>query len=305
MTTSSIPPNLPTRHLVRRAFDAAAKSYDENAYLQREIADRLFERLEYIKLQPNRSLDLGCGTGYVSQKLLTRDPESQIIALDLAPAMATKTEATFNNPSWFGKLFSRAPIHHAICADAEAVPLADESIDLAVSSLTLQWCDPQRVANEMARVLRPQGLFMFTTFGPDTLKELRTAFQAVDDKSHVNTFVDMHDIGDILVHAGFADPVMDQETITVTYSELKTLMRELKGIGAHNVLPDRPRGLMGKTRWQKLEAAYEKFRTNGKLPTTYEVVYGHAWKPAYSKQKRIDGQQAISLGEFKRMVTAK
>jgi malonyl-CoA O-methyltransferase len=145
---------------------------------------------------------------------------------------------------------------------------------------------------------------MFTTFGPDTLKELRIAFKAVDDKPHVNTFVDMHDIGDIMVAAGFADPVMDQEIVTITYSELKTLLRELKGIGAHNVLPDRQTGLMGKQQWRTLLEAYERFRRSedGKLPTTYEVVYGHAWKPAISKRKTVDGQQVIGLGDFKRML---
>jgi malonyl-CoA O-methyltransferase len=302
------PPNLPDRKLVRRSFDAAATTYDDNAFLQREIADRLFERLEYIKLIPSRTLDLGAGTGYVTKKLIQRNPTSQVIALDLAPAMvalAQKQQQQFASPSWLNRIFkpTSTPTHYAICADAEAVPLADESIDLVVSSLTLQWCNPERVAHEMARVLKPEGLFMFTTFGPDTLKELRTAFSKVDDHAHVNTFVDMHDIGDILLNAGFADPVMDCETITITYGELKTLMRELKGIGAHNLLPNRERGLMGKTRWQQLEAAYEKFRTNGKLPTTYEVVYGHAWKPQFSKRKTVDGQQAISLGEFKRMVS--
>ena len=260
------------------------------------------ERLDYIKLNPARILELGCGTGYVTEKLLARHPASQIVALDLAPAMVAATKQKIAPAKLFDKLFRRAPTHHAICADAEAIPLAAESVDFAISSLTLQWCDPQLVANEMARVLRPEGLFMFTTFGPDTLKELRHAFRAVDDKPHVNTFVDMHDIGDMLSGAGFQDPVMDCEIITITYSELKTLMRELKGIGAHNVLPDRQTGLMGKTRWQQLANSYEQFRVNDKLPATYEVIYGHAWKPAIRKQKNVDGEQAISLGEFKRMV---
>jgi malonyl-CoA O-methyltransferase len=143
---------------------------------------------------------------------------------------------------------------------------------------------------------------MFTTFGPDTLKELRSAFRAVDDKPHINEFVDMHDLGDMLVAAGFADPVMDQETITLTYADLKSMLRELKGIGAHNVLPDRARGLMGKSQWQALTNAYEKFRTDARLPSSYEVVYGHAWKPEFSKRKSVDGQQAIGLDEFKRML---
>jgi malonyl-CoA O-methyltransferase len=296
------PLNHPEHKLVRRAFNNAASTYDEHAFLQREIADRLFERLDYIKINPARILELGSGTGYVTEKLLRCNPASQLVAIDLAPAMVAATRKKFAPATLVDKLFRRAPTHHAICADAEAIPLTNESIDFAISSLTLQWCDPQLVANEMSRVLRPEGLFMFTTFGPDTLKELRHAFRAVDDKPHVNTFVDMHDIGDMLVGAGFADPVMDCETITITYSELTTLMRELKGIGAHNVLPDRQQGLMGKTRWQQLAHSYEQFRVNDKLPATYEVVYGHAWKPAFSKQKNVDGQQAISLGEFKRMV---
>jgi malonyl-CoA O-methyltransferase len=299
------PPNHPEHKLVRRAFNNAAATYDEHAFLQREIANRLFERLDYIKINPARILELGSGTGYATQKLLARNPASQIIALDLAPAMVAATRTKFIAPTLVDKLFRRTPTHHAICADAEAIPFANESIDFAISSLTLQWCDVELVAKEMARVLRPEGLFMFTTFGPDTLKELRAAFRAVDDKPHVNTFVDMHDIGDMLLSAGFADPVMDCEIVTVTYSELKTLMRELKGIGAHNVLPDRQTGLMGKTRWQLLARAYEQFRVNNKLPATYEVVYGHAWKPAIAKQKNVDGQQAIPLGEFKRMVGKK
>ena len=299
------PPNHPEHKLVRRAFNNAAATYDAHAFLQREIADRLFERLEYIKINPGRILELGSGTGYVTEKLLQRNPTSQILALDLAPAMVAATRTKFNAPTFVDKLFRRTSTHHAICADAEAIPLANESIDFAISSLTLQWCDVELVAQEMARVLRPEGLFMFTTFGPDTLKELRHAFRAVDDKPHVNTFVDMHDIGDMLLSAGFADPVMDCEMITITYSELKTLMRELKGIGAHNVLPDRQTGLMGKARWQQLAHAYEQFRHyrfGDKLPATYEVVYGHAWKPAFTKQRSIDGQHAISVGEFKRMV---
>ncbi|MFO0323782.1 MAG: malonyl-ACP O-methyltransferase BioC [Burkholderiales bacterium] len=295
---------LPKKADVRRSFDYAAHTYDEHAFLQREIADRLFERLDYIKLAPKHVLELGCGTGYATRKLRARYPEAALTAVDLAPEMCRVAAAQMPKAPLLARMFKSAPTTEWLCADAEKLPMADESVDLIVSNLTLQWCDPEAVARECARVLRPEGLVMFTTFGPDTLKELRTAFRAVDDKPHVNTFVDMHDIGDMLVAAGFADPVMDQEVVTITYSELKTLMRELKGIGAHNVLPDRQSGLMGKQRWAALVNAYERFRRaeDGKLPTTYEVVYGHAWKPAFTKRKTVDGQQVIGLGEFKRMV---
>ncbi len=295
-------PAFPAKRDVRRSFDAAAASYDEHAFLQREIADRLFERLEYIKLEPQSMIDLGCGTGYSSRKLRARFADAELISLDLAPAMLEIAQRQAPQKSLLGRLFGKSSGDKYLCGDIEAVPLPDESVDLALSNLAIQWCDPQRVATEAARIIRPKGLFMFTTFGPDTLKELRAAFRSLDDKPHVNQFVDMHDIGDMLVEAGFADPVMDQETITLTYTELKPLLKELKGIGAHNVLPGRSGGLMGRTRWQRMVAAYDAFRKDGRLPATYEVVYGHAWKPEIGKRKTVDGQQTIDLKEFKRMV---
>ena len=292
----------PPKPAVRRSFGNAADSYDCNAFLQREIADRLFERLEYIKMQPGIVLDLGCGTGYATARLRERYADANIIGLDAAEPMLVSAREQTKSASWLQRLMRRTPHQCWLCGDAEALPLAAERIDLVLSNLTLQWCDPQRVAMEVARVLKPEGLFMFTTFGPDTLKELRAAFRAIDDKPHVNKFIDMHDIGDILVSAGFADPVMDQEIVTLTYTDLKPLLKELKGIGAHNVLDGRSSGLMGRARWQRMVTAYESFRKDGRLPATFEVVYGHAWKPAFSKRKTIDGQQAIDLNEFKRMV---
>lgn len=293
---------LPAKPDVRRSFAAAARTYDDNAFLQREIGDRLFERLDYIKLQPVRVLDLGSGTGYATRKLRQRYPQADIVSLDLAPEMLRFARAQLPATPILARLLGRSKRQNWLCANAESLPLANESIDLVLSSLMLQWCDPEAVAREVSRVLKPNGLFMFTTFGPDTLKELRASFRQLDDTPHVNDFVDMHDIGDILAHAGFADPVMDQETITLTYADLKSMLRELKGIGAHNVLPGRAQGLMGKQRWQRLQNAYEIFRRDERLPATYEVVYGHAWKPEFSKRKTVDGEQTIGLAEFKRMV---
>jgi malonyl-CoA O-methyltransferase len=301
-SASPSPLRLPAKRDVRQSFAASAGTYDEHAFLQREIGDRLFERLDYVKVEPTRVVDIGSGTGYATDKLLARYPNAAVIALDIAHDMLSVARGKAARPSMLQRLFGKADRHRFVCADAESLPLADESIDLALSNLAMQWTDPERVAKAVVRALKPAGLFMFTTFGPDTLKELRAAFKAADDRPHVNSFIDMHDIGDILVHAGFADPVMDQEIVTLTYSELKPLLRELKGIGAHNVLPGRATGLMGKQRWQRMQAAYEKFRTDGRLPATYEVVYGHAWKPLASKRKTVDGAQAIGLNEFKRMV---
>jgi malonyl-CoA O-methyltransferase len=293
---------LPAKRAVSRSFGASAATYDEHAFLQREVGGRLFERLQYIKLTPRRVLDIGSGTGYATQRLREHYQNAELIALDIAPAMLHYAREKAGSPSLFKRLLGTAARPGYLCADAESLPLAGESIDLVMSNLTLQWCDPERVAKETSRVLTPRGLFMFTTFGPDTLKELRSAFKAIDNAPHVNTFADMHDIGDILMHAGFADPVMDQEIVTLTYADLKPLLRELKGIGAHNLLPGRSAGLMGRQRWQRMVDAYESFRKEGRLPATYEVVYGHAWKPEFGKRKTVDGRQQIDLADFRRMV---
>jgi malonyl-CoA O-methyltransferase len=195
-----------------------------------------------------------------------------------------------------------------LCADLEALPLADDSVDLIHSNATLQWAtDLDRTFAELRRVLRPGGLLMFTTFGPDTLMELRAAWAAADGGSHahVSPFMDMHDIGDAMVRARFADPVMDAERITVTYPDVRGLMGDLKSLGAHNALAGRPRGLTGRRRLAAMEQAYEAERRDGRLPATYEVVYGHAWVTASTvapvqPQHRIDGGVAIPVDAIPR-----
>ena len=166
----------------------------------------------------------------------------------------------------------------------EQMPFKDSCTGLVWSNLTLQWCnDIKQTFSEVHRVLQTGGLFMFSTFGPDTLKELRHAFGKIDSYSHVNRFMDMHDVGDILVHCGFATPVMDMEYITLTYDDPISVMRDLKAIGAHNATAGRRRGLSGKTSWQTALNRYETLRNGGKLPATFEVIYGHAWKPESRK----------------------
>ena len=267
---------------LRTAFERAASSYDQAAVLQREISNRMLSRLEYIKYQPDVILDAGSGTGYGSQQLAKRYPNSQLIAMDIAWAMLSHARP---NTAWWQRLLPLLQQHsYYVCADIEQIPVKNESVGMVWSNLALQWCnDLEHTFAEMHRILRTDGLVMFSTFGPDTLKELRQSFAQVDAFSHVNRFIDMHDIGDLLVHNGFSTPVMDMEYITLTYSDVTSVMRDLKAIGAHNVTQGRNQGLMGKNKWQKAIAEYEKLRRDGKLPATYEVVYGHAWKPQSRK----------------------
>jgi malonyl-CoA O-methyltransferase len=274
---------------VRHAFERAAASYDASAVLQREVGQRMAERLLLVKLQPSAILDAGCGTGDALSELSARYPHAFLVGLDLAYAMldtARRRAAAANasERSLLARLLGTRAMARRdpalVCGDACRLPLAAGAIDLVWSNLTLQWINDASAAfAEFHRVLRVGGLLMFTTFGPDTLKELRAAFAGVDGATHVSRFIDMHDVGDMLVHAGFADPVMDMETITLTYSDPTTMMRELKAIGAHNATVGRPRGLTGRVRWSRVLAALEAFRRDGRLPATYEVVYGHAWKP--------------------------
>ncbi len=259
------------KRLLRCAFEKAAQTYDEAAILQREVASRMLERLDYMLIEPQVILDAGAGTGYCTLDVAQRYPDVQVIALDIAEGMLqqtrNKTEAD-NNISY-------------ITSDVEKIALASNSVDLIVSSLTVQWCnDYIKAFTEFKRVLKPGGCLLFTSFGPDALKELRHCWHKVDNDNHVNSFIDMHHIGDALLQAGFKDPVMDTETITITYKDVYQIMRDLKTIGAHNVLNGRRHSLTGKKRLQAMVAEYETFRSEGVLPMSYEIVYGHGWAAA-------------------------
>jgi len=214
----------------------------------------------------------------------------------LARARDRARLADANGRSRLGRLMAamlpaRSDAPSFVCGDAEKLPLRGAGVDLVWSNLALQWLnDPRPALAEFHRVLRIGGLASFTTFGPDTLRELRAAFAEVDRRTHVSRFLDMHDIGDVLVQCGFADPVMDMETITVTYADATVLMRDLKAIGATNATAGRPRGLMGRAHLRRLTAAFERMRSNGRLPATFEVIYGHAWKP---EPKFTDDGRAI------------
>ncbi|MHB1527931.1 MAG: malonyl-ACP O-methyltransferase BioC [Acidiferrobacteraceae bacterium] len=254
---------------IRTAFERAASGYDHAAPLQRMVGDRLLERLDVLAIAPQRVLDAGAGTGYCLP-LLRRRYSTTVIALDLALAMLHQAR---RRDRWR----SRSP---CVCADAEQLPLAQASVGLVLSNLTLQWCDAEAAFREFARVLAPEGLLLFSSFGPDTLKEVRAAWAGVDDEAHVHDFVDMHDLGDGLVRSGFSEPVLDVDRITLRYSEASDILSDLKGLGAHNARTGRFSGLTGKDRFRRFEERLSAGRgEDGRIPVTFEVVYGQAWRP--------------------------
>jgi malonyl-CoA O-methyltransferase len=259
------------RERLRAAFDRASAGYEAAAALQARVSSELLERLAAFDFSPRVVLDLGAGTGRATRELKRRYPRALVIALDLSPGMLR--EARRHQRPW--RRFAR------VCADALALPLAEASVDLVFSSLVLQWCEPLGQAlGEVRRVLKPSGFFAFSTFGPDTLKELRAAWARADGLVHVNRFLDMHDVGDAIARSGLAEPVLDVDRLELGYPDTLALMRDLKAIGAHNVTAGRPRTLVGKARLKRMTEAYEALRRGDALPATYEVIYGASWGAA-------------------------
>lgn len=293
-----------TKQQVRDSFNKAAETYDAFAIVQREVCERLLERLDYIKVEPQMILDIGAGTGQGTQGLALQYPDAHIISMDIAENMLLKNRQKIQTQSSLAEkvknLFKAKQTVQFVCADAEQLPFADASMDMIFSSLTIQWCpDLSRLFNEFRRVLKPGGLLMFTTLGTETLHELRASWAEVSDKIHVNHFADMHDIGDALYNVQVENPVMDNDTIVLNYQSIKQILVELKAVGAHNQNTGREKALTGKNRLQAMYKAYEKFRTEEGYPVTYEVLYGHAWNPTTPMQKTQSDATSISLAQLK------
>lgn len=264
--------------LIQQRFDKAAHTYDTAAVLYQEIGHRLVERLQWMRLTPGSILDLGGGTGYITSQLLPLFPNAQYKLLDLSAAML-KT----------AKQKSLPDVVQMIQADAENLPFANQTFDLVIANQLLPWCDVTQVMQEVRRILRPGGIFLFATLGPYALIELREAWYNADPNHvHVTPFFDMHDLGDALMQAGFSDPVMEQEYFTLQYSRVEYLIDDLHQLGEMSILAERRRGLLGKDCWNKMLQSYEKFRKNNQLPASYEVIYGHAWIADSAQNKNKD-----------------
>ena len=265
---------------VRRNFSRAAATYEQHDTLQQEVQSLLIDRLGFYLETPERVIDVGAGTGRGTALLRKRYPKAQVVAMDLALPMlrAAKKHATWLKP------FQR------VCAEATSLPLPDHSVDVLHSNLCFQWIDDlPALFGECVRVLKPGGLLVYSTFGPDTLKELRTAWAQADEQPHVSRFLDMHDLGDAMINAGLRDPVLDVDRYTLTYSEPRMLLKELQGLGATNADRERERHLLGKRHYQRMLAAYETMRVDGRIPATWEVVTAHAWGPPPGQSRRLAG----------------
>lgn len=274
------------RNRVRQNFGGAAGSYEQHDALQREVGDALIERLEFYLETPQRIVDVGAGTARGTALLKQKYPKAEVLAVDLAMPML---RAAKQHSSW------RRPLIR-VCGEATNLPLADHSVDLLFSNLCYQWVDDlPALFGECMRVLKPGGFMAFSSFGPDTLMELRAAWAEADQQPHVARFLDMHDVGDAMLNAGLRDPVLDVFRYTLTYSEPRKLLEELQGLGATNADRARSRGLTGKARYQRMLEVYEGMHVAGRIPTTWEVVSAHAWGLPVGQPRRVPGGEVATF----------
>jgi malonyl-CoA O-methyltransferase len=284
----------PDKRVLRRRFDRVAPGYDSAAALAREIAGRMGERLDLLRIVPERVLDLGSGTGHGARMLRRRYPRAIVVETDFSRAMLHQAR---HHGGWLRSSVRRMAgvSEPRVCADLERLPFADRAFDMVWSNLALQWLGPpQDALAELYRVLAPGGVCLFSTLGPDTLKELRGAYARADAHVHVHRFIDLHDYGDMLVHARFADPVMDMEYVTLTYPDVPALLHELKAGSAGNIDPGRNPGLSGKSSLARMTQAYHEYRCDSRVPATFEVVYGHAWR-SQSARTTSDGRAIVEF----------
>lgn len=281
------------KNLIAAAFNKVANNYETVAQMQIEIGERLFERLFLLKIKPKFILDLGCGTGYFTKKLKNLYPSAYVVSLDMADDMLKQVKL---KQSFFKKF-------GMVNADMHKLPFMDGQFDLVFSNQVVHWSNNfAALMAEIYRVMAKDGCLMFSTLGPDTFQELRQAFSYLDNFSHVNEFMDMHDLGDILYATNYADPVIDMEMLTAHYESLPKMLASLKKQGVINISSNRKSTLSGKNTFKKLELAMTRFITeNTMYPLTYEVVFGHAWK--FDKKIKLKTlKNTFSVDELKKTI---
>ena len=257
---------------ILKSFNTRASSYDKYSLIQKEVSLRIIEKLKFIKISPKNILDLGCGTGYLSLLLKKLYPNAHITCLDFSPEML-----------YHCKL--KEPEFETICADIEDLPFKTSKYDIIISSLTLHWCkETEKIFYDIYKILNKNGIFIFTTVGPDTLSELKETYKLIDDKEHINIFNDMHIYGDLLLNTGFDNPVMDVEKIVMEYPNVQNVFNSIKKIGANTIINSHG-GKITKSMYRKIIDLYPKTEKM-KYPVTYEVIYGTSWKKIKKPDKK-------------------
>ncbi len=280
---------------LKQSFDSAAVTYESHSVLQRYTADEILDRLKVMNINPRLMMDLGSGTGLAASRLCELYSKAAICQVDISLNMLKTAR---------DKKKDKRKYKHYLCADAESLPFNSDTFDLVVSNLMLQWGeDCQKIFSDVHGILKPGGVFMFATLGPSTLHELKDSWAEVDEHRHVNNFIDMHILGEMLVSVGMSDPVMESDTTLMYFKSAFEIMRHLKCLGAHNVNYGRRKTLTGKTKIKAMEAAYEAFRNKKGLPCSYEVVYGHAWKPTAGSSPAQTKPHTFSLASLKETLT--
>lgn len=295
---SAPPPSRPRtadaldRAALRRQRARAAGGYRAAAVLADEVGRRLLDHLDFVSIAPEIVLDAGALDGETTRLLGARYREALVVSVETSHALLASGRPA---SGWWRRLLPPAgrPKDAPVTADIDSLPIAAGCVDLVWSNLALHWHDADGAFAEAARVLREGGLYAFSALGPDTLRELREAFGG--GRGGFPHFADMHDVGDALVHAGFDAPVVDMEVLTLTYADLEDLLRDLRANGAGNAMRDRARGLLSRRRLEEARARYERWRREGALPASFEVIYGHAWKTPATRLAMPDGRRVIEL----------
>lgn len=282
---------LPDARATRRSFDRAT-GFDGASFAHDETRRRLLERLDLFDLAPRVAVDLGCATGRGAVALAGRYPDARVLAVDSSAGMLHAARARA----------AAVPSVAALGGDAERLPLRDQSVQLILANLVLPWCRPPTLFAEAARVLEAGGLLLFATLGPDSLREVRAAWGAVDSALHVHAAFDLHDVGDLALAAGLAEPVLDVDRLEVTYSSVARLVDDLRSCAAVNVAAGRRRGLTGARRWQAFERALVGGGEAARFAITLELVLGQAWgrgaRPAH--RDLGSGEIAVPLETLRR-----
>ena len=277
---------LPEARAARRAFDRAATTFPAASVVHDEARERLLGRLDFVRLEPAVVVDLGCGLGDGARRLKSRYASARVLALDISPPML--------------QVARNVPGAVPIAGDAERLPLGNGAVDLIFANMLLPWSRPDRVFREAARTLANGGLLLFATLGPDTLEQLRRAWAAADDGVHVHAFFDMHDLGDLAVGSGLAEPVVDVDRMELRYKDVDSVIRDLRSCGGVNVAAGRTRGLTGRRRWAAFEQALLGGTREGRFPVTIELILGHAWGTDRARRNRspAPGEASVAVEDI-------